>query len=145
MIRRVLAALAVRLDTGELRPWAATLLGARRRGRACWQQIIRPRLIRVRARWQRWCRHTRAGRLLCGPLPAPVLLLAHYALAVLVATVGLAAVHLVGLIYCRGAPDPARPLDAEIGALCKPLSPRSRHDTGEQDTEGHGDAPGNRH
>ena len=74
-MRRLLLALAVHRATGELRPWALALLARRRRWRAWWYQRGLPRLIRARALLRRWCRRARLGRVLCWPLPAPLLAL----------------------------------------------------------------------
>ena len=92
-----------------------------------WYFRALPALIHRRALLRRWCSHTRLGRLLCGPLPAPVLLAAQYAAAVLVAAASLAAVHLAELIYCGPQPAAGKPPCHEhIARACRP--PRGRSD-----------------
>ncbi|MBK1633555.1 hypothetical protein CKO31_22975 [Thiohalocapsa halophila] len=106
MIRRALLAVAVRRDTGELRPWALVLLALRRRQRAWWYQLALPRLLHARARWRRWCRVSRLGRLLCWPFPPWLLALVQYLGLVAVIAAALALLLLAERLYCAHAVGP---------------------------------------
>lgn len=110
-----------------------------------WYSRGLPWLIRRRALARAWCQRTRLGRLLFAPLPPWALLPLHYAAAVLVAAVGLAGVHALGLEYCRQPPDPSRLWDAQIGAGCRAGSPRWHYRRAAllaaQEDDGGNDAP----
>ncbi len=76
----------------------------RRRWRAWWYQRGLPRLIRARALLRHWCRRSRLGRVLCWPLPAPLLALLALAAQMAAALALLALLGLVSRVNCAADP-----------------------------------------
>ena len=90
--------------TGELRPWAVTLLAARRRLWRWWYFRALPRAIGARAQLRYWCGASPIGCALTTPMPPVLANIALAALSWLASVALLCALALVSQYHCERFP-----------------------------------------